>query len=165
QELVSFSSVEQQINTSSSLTSLIQLTQAGQVIQGATLTGKQVSIKSDQIPLQGGSGAVQFTVPTAEPVAVAIADSNGKLVRTATLNAQAGANTWNWDGTSDAGAKLADGAYRIAVDSVGSGGAATPVPFTVTGTVTGTQSSSGNGMQLQLGTLNVGFDTVQSLKN
>jgi flagellar basal-body rod modification protein FlgD len=40
-ELVQFSSVEQQINTNTSLTSLIQLTQAGEVMQGSNMTGKQ----------------------------------------------------------------------------------------------------------------------------
>ncbi len=166
QELVSFSGVEQQINTNSSLTSLIQLTQAGQVMQGASLTGKQVQVQSNQIPLQNGSGSVQFTTPTAEPVAIAIADSSGNLVRTATVNAQAGANTWNWDGTSNSGAKLPDGAYNIAVDgAANSGGSAAALPFTVGGTVTGTQSTASNGMQLQLGALGVGFGSLQSLTN
>src|ERR1700733_9299991 len=38
-ELVEFSGVEQQINTNSSLTQLIQLTQSGQVEQSASLVG------------------------------------------------------------------------------------------------------------------------------
>src|SRR2546421_564140 len=36
-ELVQFASVEQQINTNSSLTQLIQLTQAGEVMQGSAM--------------------------------------------------------------------------------------------------------------------------------
>ena len=39
-ELVQFSSVEQQINTNTSLTQLIQLTQAGEVMQASSMTGK-----------------------------------------------------------------------------------------------------------------------------
>src|SRR5512135_1938062 len=38
-ELVQFSSVEQQINTNTSLTQLIQLTQAGEVMQASAMTG------------------------------------------------------------------------------------------------------------------------------
>ncbi len=116
QELVSFSGVEQQINTNNSLTSLIQLTQAGQVMQGASLAGKQVQVTSTQIPLQGGTGSVQFNTPTGEPVAIAITDRAGNLLRTASINSQAGANTWSWDGTSNSGAQLPDGAYNIAVE-------------------------------------------------
>jgi flagellar basal-body rod modification protein FlgD len=165
QELVSFSGVEQQINTNNSLTQLIQLTQAGELMQGSSLAGKQVMVQSDQIPLQDGHGSVQFTASSAEPAAIAIADASGKLVRTAMLNAQAGVNTWNWDGKSDSGAVLPDGAYHISVYGTDAGGGTTALPFTVTGTVTDTHRTSGNGMQLQLGALDVGFGAVQSLKN
>jgi len=165
QELVSFSGVEQQINTNSSLTQLIQLTQAGELMQGSSLTGKQVMVQSDQIPLQDGRGSVQFTAPSAEPAAIAIADASGKVVRTAALNAQAGVNTWNWDGKGDSGAMLPDGAYHISVYGADTGGGVAALPFVVTGIVTGTHSAGGNGMQLQLGALDVGFGTVQSLKD
>ncbi len=165
QELVSFSGVEQQINTNNSLTQLIQLTQAGEVMQGSSLAGKQVMVQSNQIPLQNGSGSVQFTAASAEPVAIAIADGSGNIVQTATLNAQAGANTWNWNGTSSSGAKLPDGAYNVAVYGASTGGGTAALPFTVAGTVTGVQSTSSNGMQLQLGALGVGFGAVQSLKD
>ena len=166
QELVSFSGVEQQINTNNSLTSLIQLTQAGQVMQGASLTGKQVQVQSNQIPLQNGSGSVRFTTTTAEPVAIAIADSSGNLIRTATMESTAGANSWTWDGTSNSGAKMPDGAYNIAVEGAPStGGSAAAVPFTVGGMVTGTQNTTSNRMQLQIGALGVGFGALQSLSD
>ena len=55
-ELVQFSSVEQQINTNTSLTQLIQLTQAGEVMQASAMTGKQVTVSSDHVPLQNGTG-------------------------------------------------------------------------------------------------------------
>src|SRR5580698_2745524 len=57
-ELVEFSSVEQQINTNTSLTQLIQLTQASDVTQSASLLGKQVSVQSSELPLQNGSATV-----------------------------------------------------------------------------------------------------------
>lgn len=166
QELVAFSGVEQQINTNNSLTSLIQLTQAGQVMQGASLTGKHVQVQSNQIPLQNGSGSVQFTTTASEPVAIAIADSSGNIVRTASLTSQPGANSWTWDGTSDSGTRLPDGVYNIAVQGVASdGGSAAAIPFTVGGTVTGTQNTTADGMQLQLGALGVGFGALQSMND
>ena len=67
-ELVQFSSVEQQINTNTSLTQLIQLTQAGEVMQASAMTGKQVTVTSDHVPLQSGKATIQFTAPAAEPV-------------------------------------------------------------------------------------------------
>src|SRR5271154_5399592 len=62
-ELVEFSSVEQQINTNSNLTQLIQLTQASDVTQSSAILGKQVAVQSSQLPLQNGSGTVNFTAP------------------------------------------------------------------------------------------------------
>src|SRR4029077_6144872 len=43
-ELVEFSSVEQQINTNTSLSQLIQLTQAADVTQATAILGKQVTV-------------------------------------------------------------------------------------------------------------------------
>ena len=56
-ELVQFSSVEQQITTNSSLTSLIQATQGSEVIQATGVVGKSVTVDSSQIALQNGTRA------------------------------------------------------------------------------------------------------------
>ncbi len=83
-ELVQFSSVEQQINTNTSLTQLIQLTQAGEVMQASDMTGKTVTVSSDHVPLQNGKGTVQFTAPAAEQVAIAIYSDTGAKLSDAT---------------------------------------------------------------------------------
>src|SRR5580698_5895342 len=57
-ELVEFSSVEQQIDTNTSLTQLIQLTQADDVTQSSAILGKQVTVQATQIPLQNSSATV-----------------------------------------------------------------------------------------------------------
>jgi flagellar basal-body rod modification protein FlgD len=64
-ELVQFSGVEQQINTNTSLTQLIQLTQAGEVMQASAMTGKRVTVSSDHVPLQNGRG--RFSSPHRRP--------------------------------------------------------------------------------------------------
>src|ERR1700748_453406 len=76
-ELVQFSSVEQQINTNTSLTQLIQLTQAGEVMQASAMTGKHVTVTSDHVPLQNGQGNIQFSTSSAQPVDIAIYNDNG----------------------------------------------------------------------------------------
>ncbi len=165
QELVSFSGVEQQISTNNSLTQLIQLTQSGQTMQASAMDGKQVTVQSNQIPLQNGSGSVQFTAPSAEPVAIAIANSSGQQIRDVTLNATAGQNNWTWNGTDNNGNTVPDGAYNIAVIGTNADNSTTALPFTVTGTATGVQSTSNNGMQLELGALPVSFGDVRSVGN
>ncbi len=163
-ELVQFSSVEQQINTNSSLTQLIQLTQAGEVMQASAMMGKQVTVSSDHVPLQNGKGAVQFTAPAAEPVAIAVYNDNGSKVRDATLIANKGSNTWTWNGTDNNGKSVPDGSYKVAVVGGNTDGSTSALPFSVIGTATGVQSQS-NGIQLQLGALSVDFGKVQSVGN
>ena len=65
QELVEFSSVEQQINTNTSLTQLISLTQSGEMMQASGMVGKKVELSSTQMPLQNSSGSLSFTAAAA----------------------------------------------------------------------------------------------------
>jgi flagellar basal-body rod modification protein FlgD len=163
-ELVQFSSVEQQINTNTSLSQLIQLTQAADVTQATGILGKQVTVQSSQIPLQNGLGKLSFTAPTAEPVAITVQDTNGATVRQITINAVQGANSWNWDGTNASGQTLPDGAYNVIVTGGVAGQTATALPFTVVGTATGVTTQN-NAVDLQLGAVTVPFTAVTSVVN
>ncbi len=161
-ELVQFSSVEQQITTNTSLTSLIQATQGSEVIQATGVVGKPVTVNSTQIPLQNGAGSLAFTTAVAEPVGIKITNSSGIDVRDASLTSAAGANTWGWDGKDNNGSQLPDGAYTVAVTGSQAGGVSAAVPFTVTGTATGVVNSSG-AVTLQLGAVSVDFSKVVSV--
>ena len=163
-ELVEFSSVEQQINTNTSLTQLIQLTQAADVTQSSALLGKQVSVQSSQIPLQNGAGTLNFTAPAAEPVSITVQGPSGNTLQQVTVNAAQGANTWNWNGASSSGQTLPDGAYSVVVTGAVPGAPATAVPFTVVGTATGVTTLN-NTVNLQLGALSVPFTSVTSVTN
>jgi flagellar basal-body rod modification protein FlgD len=161
-ELVQFSSVEQQINTNSSLGQLIQLTQAGDLTQASAMLGSQVTATSSQLPLQNGKASLSFTAPAAEPVAIAVYNSAGTQILDTAINATQGTNTWNWNGQNATGTTMPDGAYSVAVMGQGSTGAATALPFTVTGTATGVSSGS-NSVSLNLGALSVPFTAVTSV--
>lgn len=163
-ELVEFSGVEQQINTNTSLTQLIQLTQAGEVMQASAMTGKQVTVTSNQVPLQNGQGTIQFTTTTSEPVDIAIYDSNDNKLSDNQMMSTAGTNTWTWNGTDSSGATEPDGSYQVVVTAANSGGTTTTLPTNVIGTATGVQSLS-TGMQLELGALSVPFSSVVSVGN
>jgi flagellar basal-body rod modification protein FlgD len=163
-ELVQFSSVEQQINTNTSLTQLIQLTQAGEVMQGSSMTGKRVTVSSDHVPLQNGQGTIQFTAPAAEPVDIAIYNDSGAKLSDSMLMASKGNNTWTWNGITSSGSTVPDGSYKVAVTGANADGTTSALTFSVIGTATGVQSQS-NGMQLQLGALSVDFSKVQAVGN
>jgi len=163
-ELVEFSSVEQQINTNTSLGQLIQLTQAADVTQSSAILGKQVTVQSTQIPLQNGTGTLDFTAPSAEPVSITVQDANGNILQQANVNAAQGANTWNWNGTNSNGQMLPDGAYTVTVTGGPVGTSPTAVPFTVVGTATGVTPHNDT-VNLQLGALSVPFSSVTSVAN
>lgn len=162
-QLVQFSSVEQQINTNTSLTQLIQLTQASGVLQSTAMVGHSVLVTSDHLALQNGKASLQFTAPSNGPVAVAIYNDSGAKITDAVVNATAGTNTWSWDGRDVNGTQLADGSYRVAVMGL-AGGTPQALPFTVQGTATGVQQN-GSSLTLQMGKLAVDFSAVKQVLN
>jgi flagellar basal-body rod modification protein FlgD len=160
-ELVEFSSVEQQINTNSSLTQLIQLTQSGDMLNSAAMVGHQVEVTSDSLPLQNSSGTANFTTATAEPVTITVANANGAVIKSENVQSVAGSNSWTWNGVGDNGTTYLDGAYSIAI-TTSAGGTATAVPFTVVGTATAVTNSGGT-LDVSLGGLQVPFSDIDSL--
>ena len=72
--------VEQQINTNAALTQLIQLTQAGETMQGTSMTGKQVTraIHRDRAAERQRDQLNFSNDPTAGTVAIAITNSSGQ---------------------------------------------------------------------------------------
>jgi flagellar basal-body rod modification protein FlgD len=163
-ELVQFSSVEQQINTNTSLTQLIQLTQNTGVIQSSSMVGHKVALNTTTLPLQNGTAELQFTATGAQPATISIYDSKGINVGTSTVQSVAGTNTWNWNGTDGNGNTLPDGSYTAAVNSTDASGKSTALPFKVIGTATGVQKT-GTTLSLQVGSLTTDFANVTSVLN
>ncbi len=162
QELVQFTGVQQSVATNTNLSQLISLQQGSEVLQSSAVVGHKATVASGQIALQNGTGEITFSAAAAEPVQLAIVDSSGRPVRNVALQAQAGTNSWSWDGRDDSGNSLPDGAYGIAVETGTDGSSASAVPFSVVGTATGLVNGA-SGMQLQIGALSVGLDKVQSI--
>lgn len=162
QQLVQFSQVEQQINTNTSMTKLIELTQGNALLQSSALVGKTVNARTDQLSLQGGTAGLQFGATAPASVNVGIYNASGIKVRDATVDTTAGGRAWTWDGTGNDGRRLADGAYTVKVaDATGGSGT---VPFDVVARATGLVRS-GSDLKLQLGGAAVAFSTVDSVSN
>ena len=163
QELVQFSSVEQQINTNSSLGQLIQLTQQDGLLQSSSLIGKNVVVSNSDMPLQNGKAAISFTAPAAGDVTIAVSDASGNLLSSYNVQASAGSNTWSWNGQNSRGATVPDGDYKVSVKTKGSAASAT-LAFNVVGTVTGVQQVGG-ALQLQMGAVSDSVSNVQQVIN
>ena len=158
-QLVQFTSVEQQINTNSSLTQLITATQGNTLLQSSSLVGQNVAVSGDQLSLQGGTAGIRFQTATPEQVDLAVYTPAGVQVKAATVQSTAGTNDWTWDGTGPNGQKMADGVYKV----VATGPGGSTLPFNVLGTATGVQRTGANALQVQLGSLSVDFGAVQSV--
>lgn len=155
-QLVQFTSVAEQISTNTTLGQLLTSSLAQQLTEASNLVGQQVKLSGGTLPLQNGAAQVDFQTTTDEPVQIAVSDSNGNVVQTATVNATSGSNTWKWDGTTSRGGTAPDGAYTVAVTSSGA-----TVPSQTVGTVTGAQQSNQT-VQLMFGSSGVSFNNVVS---
>jgi len=158
QELVEFSGVQQQVNTNTNLTSLIQLTQGESVEQASSLLGKQVTATSSDITLLNGTGTINFTTPTAEAATITITDSSGNVINSGTVNAAAGANTWTWNGANANGGTEPDGSYAIAITDPNGN----PLSANVIGAATGVADNAGV-VDVDLGTDVIPLTNVTSV--
>jgi flagellar basal-body rod modification protein FlgD len=156
-QLVQFTSVAEQISTNGTLGQILTANLAQQLGQASGLIGKQVSFTGGMLPLQNGIAQLDFQTSGAQPVQISVTDASGRAVATQTVNAVSGTNSWNWNGVSDSGSQLPDGAYNVSV--TGAGGA---VPVQAVGTVTGADQVN-QAVQLMFGTAGVTFDKVVSL--
>lgn len=163
-ELVQFSSVEQQINTNSSLTQLIQLTQSGEMLQGSAIVGHSVAAANTDMSVQSGTGTIQFTAAAAEPVQISVYNSAGALMNSSSVNAAKGANTWSWNATAANGQTQSDGDYRVVVNTTSSTGVTTAIPFNTVGLATGVLTN-GTTLDLQMGGVTTAFSNVQQVVN
>src|ERR1700712_3731419 len=161
-ELATFAGVQQQVNTNTNLSTLISLNQDSQVTADTSLVGEKATFTGTQMPLQSGKGSISFTTPSAEPIAIAITNASGNVVRTVQATSAAGSNNWDWDGKDDAGNTLADGAYGVAVETQDASGNTSGVAFSGTGTVTGVSKST-TGVSLQMGAESVDMTNVTSI--
>lgn len=162
-EIATFAGVQQQVNTNTNLNQLISITQSGQVVSGSSLVGQQASATSAQMPLQSGKGNIDFQTAAAEPVAIAVTDSSGNVVRSVQQMSSAGSNSWSWDGKDNSGNTMPDGAYGVAVETQDANGNPLAVPFTVKGTITAVSKAASGDVMLNMGGESVNMNTVTGI--
>ena len=88
---------------------------SSQVLDGATMVGREVLLPSDEVMLQAeGSVKGAIDVPTGtNALQVNIRDANGALVRRMTLPTTSGLQEFSWDGVADNGTRAAAGEYTF----------------------------------------------------
>lgn len=154
QQLVSFSEVEQQINTNKNLQQLIQLQNTNQAIAATPLVGQTVEYNSATAPLASGQAGFAYTLPSAaSSVNLSVKDASGQVVFSTAGKTAAGKHDFVWDGKTSAGVQMPNGGqYTLQVVAADKGKNAMTATVNSFGVVdgvnidnnsTGTSSSGG----------------------
>lgn len=165
QQLVQFSQVEQQINTNTSLKTLITqgASQAGTF--ASTYLGKKVSVTNGNASLTGGTANWTYDLGTAaSSTALSVSDANGNVVYTTTGETAPGNHTFTWDGKDSKGNQLADGTYKLTATATTSDGSAVTTSVASAGTVTQIDMTGGT-PQLIVGNMEVQLADIAAVAN
>jgi flagellar basal-body rod modification protein FlgD len=136
QQLVEFAGVQQQLNTNSSLATLVSLQQTAQATQALNFVGKTAVVNGNTAALTNGSATWQLSIPTNSNVNITIASSTGQTVFTGNYAVNAGNNqpfVWNGQGTD--GTQLPDGNYTLTATAKDSSNNTVAVTTQIQGTV------------------------------
>lgn len=164
-QLVQFSSVEQQIQTNSYMETLITSTQAQSVNAAVNYLGSTVRAAGTTTALSGGSASWDLSATSAaSDSTITILDSNNREVFSTRHDLARGTSTFTWDGTTSSGTTAPDGVYSIRVVGNTSDGRTVPVTTAVEGQVTGVDFT-GNEPVLQLGDVRVNLSSVQQIRD
>ena len=136
QQLVEFSSVEQQLQSNSYLQTLVQSTQNSQNNAAVSYIGKTVTATGVDSDLKNGQATWTFNLPSAANVTVTIKDANGNQVYTENGSLSAGQGQFNWDGTGSDGTQQPDGTYSISITAKDANGNYVDASTQTTGVVT-----------------------------
>ena len=162
QQLVQFSSVEQQLKTNDFLSALVQANANTVQTNAVNYIGKTVAAEGVRSELVNGKAVWNFSLEDAAKATVTIKDKAGNVVYTETGNLQAGAGTFSWDGKTSTGGKAPDGTYSISMTGINAEGKNVPITTQFTGTVTGVDFT-GSEPVLLIGQTRVNLSNVMAI--
>lgn len=162
QQLVSFSAVEQQINSNKNLEKLIGLQSATNAFGAVSFLGNRVAVDSNQVSLQKSKASFQYEIDhSASRAVLTVMDSRGQTVLVQEANKGIGTYNVDWNGKDAFGNQLPDGQYQVAVSYEDEQGNAYAAKITSFGIVDSTEIQDG-AVKLFVG--NVGFPIDKILK-
>ncbi len=162
QQLVQFSSVEQQLKTNEFLSALVQANANSVQTNAVNYIGKTIAAEGVRSELVDGRAVWNFSLEDAATTTVTIKDKDGNVVYTETGHLQAGAGQFTWDGKTSTGGRAPDGTYSIAMTGTNAEGKTVPISTQFTGVVTGVDFT-GSEPVLLLGSTRVNLSGVKAI--
>jgi flagellar basal-body rod modification protein FlgD len=159
QQLVQFSSVEQQLKTNDYLSALVSANSSRVDSNAVNYIGKTISASGTRSDLANGRATWTFTVPEDAKITVNIKDANGNVVYSEAGQLKAGTGQFTWDGSTSTGGVAPDGTYTISVTGLNADGRTVTVSTATRGTVTGVDFT-GNEPVLLVGSSRINLSDV-----
>ena len=163
QQLVQFSSVEQQLKTNDYLSAMVTANANNSNTGVVSYIGKTVTAAGVKSELAGGQAKWQFNMKDAAMVDVTIKDANGNVVYQEQGALQAGSGQFSWDGKNNDGVAQANGTYSIQMTGVNTEGKTVAISTETTGVVTGIDFT-GTEPVLLVGTARLNLSGVTSVR-
>lgn len=163
QQLVQFTSVEQQLKTNEFLETMMLSSQNGANTQAVGYIGKTVTASGTSTDLIDGRASWVYRVDSpAENTTVTIKDASGNTVYSETISVKAGTDQIVWDGTTSTGEKLNSGRFSITIDARDGNGRYIPVTTEMRGVVEGVDVS-GSEPFILIGDLRIPLSSITSV--
>ena len=162
-QLVSFTGVEQAINTNANIEKLIDLIKVVQSASAVGYLGTTIEAKGDTAMLADGEATYVYSLPeTVATTSIVITNDQGEVVYVGEGETAAGEHSFVWNGRNNAGLPQPDGTYRISLSARDAEDNVVPVTTKISGRVTGVESAEG-GLVLVVNGATVPFDHVISV--
>jgi flagellar basal-body rod modification protein FlgD len=154
-QLAQFGTVSGVQGMQNSLNTLSASLRSSQLLNGASLVGHHVLTAATEASFDGSALTGQVDIPEGSSnVQLNISDASGQVVRHMSLPANAGKQTFQWDGTRDDGVAAVPGSYHVQVVA-GSGNANQSLATYLYGSV-GSVTMSADGTGLSVNTPELG---------
>ena len=163
QQLVSFTGVEQAVNTNSNLEQLIGLYKLGQSASAVGYLGKTIEATGNTTSLANGTAKFQFNLSAnSANTSILITNAEGKIVLAAEGSTDAGDHKFVWNGRDSNGVQQPDGAYKINVNAIDADGGLISTSTQISGQVTRIDTVDGS-IVLSINGVSVPLENVVSV--
>jgi flagellar basal-body rod modification protein FlgD len=144
EQLVQYSSVEQQISQNKNLETMISLLQGGQTTNAVGYIGREVEAKTSKATLGDDGATWRYSLGTNSAVTqITVTNASGLPVYATTGSTASGEHEFTWNGKDSAGNKLPAGDYTVTVTARDAAGSKVTSNVSVGGTVTGVEMKDG----------------------
>jgi flagellar basal-body rod modification protein FlgD len=138
QQLVEFTSVQQQVDMNTNMQTLISLQQTSEATSAMQFVGQNVTLSGSSATLAANSPATwSLNSPSPATGNVTITNSSGQVAFTGTVSLNSGSNTFAWNGQGNNGTTWPAGQYTLGVTATGANGQPVSVSTQIQGTVSG----------------------------